>query len=385
MFFYFKSHLPSWGPLRIDKRLMLLLFFLLCSASASSEGKPNLAAPFKQMWFFNTDEMTRLSPIADGERVFLPLSGGRIVALSISDSEQLWTSVPGGELTAPPLILDKKVYISIRRGTAEAPDPGGVIRVIDRSTGLILWAHEYDRAFVSNLVAEGDRIYAGSEDGHFYALRAKDGEVIWKARTGEAVRGNALITEKAIYVGSDDGYLYVLNKESGEQLWRFQTGGRIVGRPAIGDEKIFFGSADGNVYALDIRNGKKRWQVRTGAAVETMPLIYGDILIVASYDNFVYGLSIRNGNRRWAERLPGRLSLDLIPGEDAVMVAPLASSEIYVISARDGKRINAIRTDSRKISEAKVVATPVLNDNLLLIPTDRGLLAAKAIVDKAQQ
>ena len=96
------------------------------------------------------------------------------------------------------------------------------------------------------------RIFATSDDGYLYCLKASDGALLWKKRGGPTAemilgngrmisrwpaRGGVVIKDDILYYGagiwpSDGIYLYALDPETGEKLWLNDTAGSIyMGQP----------------------------------------------------------------------------------------------------------------------------------------------------------
>jgi outer membrane protein assembly factor BamB len=338
-------------------------------AGAASTSK--LALPFKRAWLYADDVMT-LAPALDEARIYLPLVGGRVVCLDRETGSRLWLSEPGGIISAAVAIGEKSVYIAARKLAEDGTEAGASLRAVDKITGLTLWAKDYARPFTSALTFEKERIYAGSADGSFYAISAATGEVIWKAATQDVVRGGALITAEAVYFGSDDGALRGVEWDKGREIWKFQTRGKIRGSPAMDERNFYFGSSDGFVYAVDKTSGKVKWQSRTGAAIEAAPVIVGDKILVVSFDNFAYALGRETGNKIWKRRMESRLTAAPVIEGDAALIAPLRGDHIAVFLHADGRRVNFYRLDK----EYEIVAEPVFRDHLLLLATNKGLVAA---------
>jgi outer membrane protein assembly factor BamB len=340
-------------------------------AEAGAASTSKLALPFKRAWLYADDVMT-LAPALDEARIYLPLAGGRVVCLERQTGSRLWLSEPGGIISASVAVGEKLVYIAARKLADDGTEAGASLRAVDKITGLTLWAKDYNRPFTSALTFATERIYAGSADGSFYAISAASGEVIWKAATQDVVRGGALLTAEAVYFGSDDGALRGVEGDKGREIWKFQTQGKIRGAPAMDEGNLYFGSSDGFVYAVDKTSGKVKWQSRTGAAIEASPVIVGDKILVASFDNFVYALGRETGNKIWKRRMESRLTAAPIIEGDAAMIAPLRGDHIAVFLNADGRRVNFYRLDK----EYEIVAEPVFRDHLLLLATNKGLVAA---------
>jgi outer membrane protein assembly factor BamB len=139
---------------------------------------------------------------------------------------------------------------------------------------------------------------------------------------------------------------------------------------AVADNVIYFGSTDGYVYAFSETRGRLIWRRRTGAAVQAVVLTDSGI-VVTSLDNFVYLLSPRRGELIWKRQLAGRIAAIPLIDTRSALFAPLGGDACVVLSLRDGKQLNTLPVGE----EGNTGATPLVADNLLLIPTRRGLTA----------
>jgi outer membrane protein assembly factor BamB len=348
-------------------------------AEGGATSKSLLALPFKSSWLYLTKSTILLAPTVDGGRIYQPLQEGRIVCLDRQSGSLLWSSDSGGRVTAPIATAEYEagtvIFVASEKLADGAGSSSGLLRALDPATGVALWARDYPRPFKSPILTGRGRLYVGSSDGSLYAISSTDGVVVWKVQTQDVVTASALVTNKAIYFGSDDGALRAVSPETGQELWKYQTTGRIVCLPAIDDRHIYFGSGDGWIYSLDLLDGRLKWKSRTGAAVEASPVIAGDRLVVGSLDNFIYAISRSNGDRLWKRRLDNRIVFPAIVDGDAVMVAPLRGDHVPVFLISDGRRLNYYRLSRN----SEIVASPSFVDGTLLVPTDRGLLAAVAI------
>jgi hypothetical protein len=97
-------------------------------------------------------------------------------------------------------------------------------------------------------------------------------------------------------------------------------------------------------------------------------------VLVGSFDNFVYALSRANGDRIWKRRLENRITSTLIVEGDASLVAPLRGDYVAVFLNSDGRRVNLYRLEK----DSEIVADPILAGDTLVLPTNNGLVVAKA-------
>lgn len=360
--------------------VLLMILVLVVPATGDDGGRkkraPEPAAVLARAWLFETADLTDVPAAADASIAVVPLADGKIVALEPATGNLLWTAEPGGAVSAPPLVTPEAVYVATSRTDEKET---GVLRALDRATGLTLWARDLARPIVSRLVFSDGRIYCGSADQSVYALRADTGAPVWAFATRGAVRGHALVRGAELFVGSDDGSLYVLKLDSGAEIWRFQTSGSVVGRPSVGPRAMFVTSGDGCAYAVDLTTRRLLWKQRTGAAIEAGPVLVDDGVLVSSFDNFVYLLDVETGDRLWKRRMGRRLVSEPILDQGRAIVAPLRDSQLSVVALANGKKVGAFALDAGD----ELVAPPTfVPGGMLLVPTDAGLLAARPAVAK---
>jgi outer membrane protein assembly factor BamB len=357
--------------------MVLLLTVLLAVFPQTGSGPRKKAIdapqPYARAWRYESPALAGVRAGADAGIVVVPLVDGRFVALSPDDGSLLWSADFGGEASAPPLITTNAVYVATARQGTEAD---GVLRALDRATGLVLWSRDLAKPIVSELTIAEGRIYCGSADGALYALRADSGSTVWRFATRGPVRGHVAFYATELLFGSDDGALYVVDRESGTEVWRFQTGGPIVGRPATIGRRIVVTSGDGSAYAVDMTTRRLVWRSRTGAAIEAGAVPVGEeSVLVASFDNFLYLFDVKTGDRLWKLRMRGRLVSDPVPdGNGRAIVAPIRDDRLTVVGLKDGKRVAAFALDT----DEELVGAPTHAGRMLYLPTDTGLLAARA-------
>ncbi len=359
------------------KKLVLVLFCALFATLASfaiyanTNSRVLLSQPLTVRWRYQSNVTLNLTPAFDKERVYLPLAGGTIVALTARDGQLYWRSDMGGELSASPTADESAIYVaSETTGTASEPRrSGGALRALSRENGVTQWMTPLVTPLRGALATGGEKLFAGGSDGRAYAFDKHTGGVLWSIPFPAAFAGQPVLKAGRAYFGSEDGSLLALEEKTGRLLWRFRTKGPVRGPVAVDREKVYFGSGDGYVYAVSADRGRLQWRKRTGAGVEAVTLIR-DMLLVASLDNFVYLLNDK-GAMLWKKQLPGRISSQPLTVEEAALFTPLSSSVAVVLSLKDGKQVNSLPTEDELTSSA----APILVGDAVIVTTEHGLLA----------
>jgi len=210
----------------------------------------------------------------------------------------------------------------------------------------------------------GRRIFVGSSDRGFYALRAEDGAVLWRYETLGAVQCEPLYdpAEDVVYFGSNDGALYKVRARDGALIWRFATNAEVARRPVIEGPVVFAMNANDTLVALDRKTGRRRWSQHRSPALGMEvagyagPLVFRELVYAGFSDGTVTAYDARNGEERWAPvdlsavaeqtlgELPTYLDVDTTPVPDTIEDQPVvyvASYEggVFALNADTGSRV----------------------------------------------
>lgn len=327
-----------------------------------------LPIAYVPVWKYATDDAMRLPALPDAQTVYLPLGSGAIVALDSSTGELKWEAQPAGRIVSALESTETVLLVASRKG-----DNGGLLRALERTTGLTRWVQDYATVFTSPLTVHSSTIYVAGEDGKLRAIGVKDGQELWSVDLGSVAKARIVIDGEELFLGSESGLLHCLKRSDGGQKWQFQAKDAVRGAVTVSRDMVYFGDSSGYVYALQRSSGKQVWRVRTGAAVETMPKLVGDTLYVASFDNFVYAYDAATGDRRWLVNTLGRLSYDMISAQGGLLVAPQSGVRVYTLSSR-GKL-----TGRYDLPDGNLIAPVVLSGRSIFLVTDRGLQVAEQV------
>ncbi|HKY26451.1 MAG TPA: PQQ-binding-like beta-propeller repeat protein [Pyrinomonadaceae bacterium] len=364
------------GFFRLRYRLLVLACLMIAGAvgfaiHASADSGVLLSEPLTVRWRYQSNVTLNLTPAFDKERIYLPLAGGTIVALTARDGRLYWRSDMGGELSASPIADDTAIYVASETTGAptEPRRPGGALRALSREGGVTHWMTPLITPVKGALAIGGGKVFAGGSDGRAYAFDKHTGGVLWSIPFPSSFAGQPVLQAGRVYFGSEDGTVLALEEATGRLLWRFRTKGAVRGPVAVDRENVYFGSGDGYVYAVSVDRGRLKWRKRTGAGVEAVTLT-GDMLLAASLDNFAYLLNDK-GTMLWKKQLPGRISSQPLTVAEAALFTPLSSTAAVVLSLKDGKQVNSLPTEEELTSSA----SPILVGDAVIVTTEHGLLA----------
>jgi outer membrane protein assembly factor BamB len=350
--------------------LLLMLFFV---GHAGGQGLADLSKPIYVRWAYKTDNITNLTPGVDSERIYLPLTNGSIISVSLADGKLSWKSEIGGVISASPVADAKSVYVASESiPTPKSPylQATGVLRALSSQSGLTTWMRTLPSPVRGVINVKLDLLFVSSTDGRLYAIKKETGEIKWISYNSSAYNSLHRLEDNILYIGDAAGDIIAIEQMSGQSIWRYRTRKTLRAPVIVSANIVYTGTADGYVFAIDRLTGRIKWRVRTGAAVQTVQAAEKCIL-ATSLDNFIYCLSPRNGVKLWKRQLAGRVSAPPLVLNGSVLVAPLVGDECVILNLEDGKKINSIYVGEDNNTEA----APLLTADTLLLTTREGILA----------
>lgn len=316
--------------------------------------RPKLTLPLKQRSFPESD--TTLLP-----------------SYAVNDSDSLVVRVWERQLSAGFYAAPIEMY-----GRIYAGDDNGTFYAFDQTNGRILWRYKTTGRIVGSAAAKDGKCVFASANGTIYCVSVENGKLLWRKKLGKPVTGSIAIDGRNIYVGSSDSCFYALKLMNGAPLWTFRgLGNYCIAKPLIYKNKVYVGAYDGNFYAFDKRKGKLLWQwsndpedYRESPAAVT-PCSDGKRVYLASPDGYLTALNADSGavsirTDRWKVR-------ESLGMKDSILYAKTTQDTIIAINTKADTLIWA--TDAGYGSDC--AATQLIVDgNTLFVTTKNGLVLA---------
>ncbi len=173
---------------------------------------------------------------------------------------------------------------------------------------------DYDDTYYVS-AADGIACFGSSVDNKVYALDISTGKEKWVFYSEGPVRFSPAIWNNRIYFGSDDGHVYCLKAKNGELIWKY--------RPGPKDKKVL---GNGKMISL--------WPIRTSVLVKDGTVYFG--AGVFPYDGlYICALNAKNGNIIWKNDNLDDNSFDLDYGGVSPQSYLIASEDkLFVPSGR---------------------------------------------------
>ncbi len=171
-------------------------------------------------------------------------------------------------------------------------------------------------------IDEGQVYYGSSHDNAVHALDAKSGSERWVFFTEAPVRLPPTLFDGAVYAGSDDGHLYALNSKNGKLIWKDH------GAPS--ERRI---PSNASLISL--------WPVRTSALIANDSLYYAASLTPWE-SSWLVSVDPKSGQRKFAEEMSGVTLQGALLATAETLIAPQGRSSPLLFDAKTGKAAGAL-------------------------------------------
>jgi len=183
-----------------------------------------------------------------------------------------------------------------------------------------------------------DRVFFGGINGTVYALAAGSGQVIWKRDLGDRVSTNLVLNGNDLYAGIADGRFFRLNANTGEITAQIKLETSPVGLPAVlADSLLLYlnrgGSGGGGqtLVSIDLALKQIRWQQRasTNWSVAARPFVWRSNVLAGNAQGEVRAFRLSDGKEVWADNLKGTIRSFGAHEPDAVLFIGTVEGMVY--------------------------------------------------------
>jgi outer membrane protein assembly factor BamB len=332
--------------------------FFVCLVGARSTNAA-VTFPLEAKWSAALPALPAFAPAFDANRIYISLITKQLVALMLSDGVVSWSvECP---MTAPPAAGSGLVYAGSE----------GLIEARADSNGSAQWRRPVQGRVLS-LHWDSGWLFAQSDAGPFFALRAVDGAIIWQKDFGSPLseRATPAAAGDRLYLPLQDGRVIALVLQSGDEIWTHKMAEPAVGILPVGN-RVFIGGRDNWLYSLDAENAKRDWRWATGADLLGLPVLDRRRVYFIALDNILRGHDRNGGAMIWKQVLPFRPFTGPLLSGDTLIVAGIAS-QLYGYDSVDGKLIDKFELKGAENEEILLAAPPHLTAHDLFILVTRG-------------
>jgi outer membrane protein assembly factor BamB len=170
---------------------------------------------------------------------------GPLLVARANDGEVLWQRDLGAPLHSAPALAGDRVYVSLNDGR---------ILALSLQTGDELWNYTLDKPG-EGILALAERLYVGSLDDWFYSLDTKNGKRKWRWRNDADVVGMPVIDTRRIYFVALDNLLRALNRGGGSLYWKRALPMRPSSGPLLTENLLIVPGLAAELHAYAIADG----------------------------------------------------------------------------------------------------------------------------------
>ena len=174
---------------------------------------------------------------------------GLLLAIRAADGEILWQKDFGSPLSgnAQPALSGERLYVPLKDGR--------VVALLLQS-GEEVWTHKFAES-AAGILPVGDRVFIGGRDNQFHSLNAEDGDPKWQLPIGADLLGLPVLDDRRVYFMALDNNLRGHNRNNGSMMWRQVLPVRPFTGPLLSGETLIVSGVAADLYAYNARDGKR--------------------------------------------------------------------------------------------------------------------------------
>jgi outer membrane protein assembly factor BamB len=315
--------------------------------------------PLEAKWSATLAAPPQFPPTFDDNRIYVALQTKQLVALMIGDGSVAWSvECP---MSAPPSAGAGLVYTG----------NDDLIEARSDTDGKTQWRRPVKGRVIS-LYWDAGWLFAQTEAGLFYAIRAADGQIIWEKNFGAPIepRARPSAAGERLYLPLKDGRVMALDLKSGDDVWTTTLTEPASGILPVGD-RVFVGARDNFFYSFKANDGKTDWDWQTGADLLGLPVLDRKRVYFIALDNILRGHNRNNGNMDWKQVLPFRPFTGPLLSGETLIVAGVAA-QLHAFNALDGKAAGTFELKGAENEEMLLAAPAHLTAKDTFILVTRG-------------
>ena len=174
---------------------------------------------------------------------------GLLLTMRAADGEILWQKDFGSPLStnALPALAGDRLYLPLKDGRVVA---------LSLQAGEEIWTHKFTES-AAGILPVGDRVFIGGRDNQFHSLNAEDGDREWRFHTGADLLGLPVLDEKRVYFIALDNVLRGHNRNGGARVWKQLIPVRPFTGPLLSGETLIVSGVAAEIYGYSTLDGKR--------------------------------------------------------------------------------------------------------------------------------
>lgn len=253
------------------------------------------AANGNPLWKAHVEGSVVTKPTSGVGHVFIGTAKGWFVALDVHNGEEVWKTQLASTVASPATELGGRVFVM---------DAADNLYAFDALTGEELWRYQAPipeyftiQGSPQPTVVDGE-VYVGASDGVLRAFEQETGDLDWSVslRAGAQeftdIDSQVIVDGDRIYAASYSGGLFGIDRITGEILWRHATSG--IQDFAMYEGMLYATSASGRAFAIYAEDAEPVWGFHFQSQTPSSLTIYGPYLLITT-EGPIYVLDRRTG------------------------------------------------------------------------------------------
>jgi outer membrane protein assembly factor BamB len=265
-------------------------------------------------WSFDPPMMPAAPPVADDERLYLPLGTGRLFVYQLPRSSEPGqkpvapVSVSGtGESYAaanePNLLWDYEVDGRLEqaplmwRNLLVLADNNGTFFTNSKYNRTIEYRFQADAPLAAPLAQHGGIAYVASREFNVFALDIEAGHILWRFTADRPILRKPMVTDEDIYISPVRAGMYRVNRQTGQEVWH-----TLEASLFLAHNKVFVYAMDrqGHLLILDRATGRPLTRFDFSAFVFPVSNELTDRIFLASNNGLLICLHDKNYRKPYA-------------------------------------------------------------------------------------
>jgi outer membrane protein assembly factor BamB len=198
--------------------------------------------------------------------LFASTEAGPFLAIRAGDGEVIWQRDLGSPLSAPPAPTGDRLYLALQDGRIVA---------LSLQQGDEIWTQKLTEP-AAGLLPVGDRVFVVGRDKQVNYNAARNGKADWDYPTGADVLGLPVLDDRRVYFIALDNILRAHDRNNGSMVWKQVLPMRPFTGPLLSGDTLIVPGVAAELHAYNARTGQPAPQnqkfVLKGAENEEMLL-----------------------------------------------------------------------------------------------------------------
>ena len=172
-------------------------------------------------------------------------AGSALGAFRAGDGSVVWRQTLGPSVVGAPAVDGNALFVTLSDGR---------LMRLSILTGATEWTTWLD-ADSGPALAANTLVYVSLNDGNFVAYSQANGQYQWVYRFGAEAIDTAVSDTSHVYVALKNNTIQALDRDIGNQRWKVALVGRPSSGPLLGDDDVLLPSTDGEIVLAKRKDG----------------------------------------------------------------------------------------------------------------------------------